>query len=104
MMGDGFCNNWDFRSCQRTPSPFRRGVVAAYALEFGAARDGDNRFQQLSAFRATRDAFHNRHSYFSLLTRNWNVCSIRVLKFSKAIEAADAARYSCKWSKLMLAG
>jgi hypothetical protein len=26
------------------------------------------------------------------------------LKFSKAIEAADAARYSCKWSKLMLAG
>ena len=35
-------------------SPFHRGVVTAYALEVGAAGDGDNRYHSFSAFRAAR--------------------------------------------------
>ena len=46
------------RGCKRTFSPFHRGVVTTYALEVGAAGDGDYRDQSFSAFRAARCLIH----------------------------------------------
>jgi hypothetical protein len=42
------------RGCKRTFSPFHRGIVTTYALEVGAAGDGDYRDHSFSAFWATR--------------------------------------------------
>jgi hypothetical protein len=39
-------------------SPFHRRVVTTYALELGAAGDGDNRDHTFSAFRAPRYSIH----------------------------------------------
>ena len=47
-----------FRGCKRTFSPFHRGVVTTYALEVGAAGEGDNRDHSLFAFRAARCSIH----------------------------------------------
>jgi hypothetical protein len=49
-----YCNDWLLRGCKRTFSPFHRGVVTSYALEVGAAGEGDNRDASLSAFGAVR--------------------------------------------------
>ena len=53
-----FLYDWLFRGCERTFSPFHRGVVTAYALENGAAGDGDNRDHSLFAIRAARCSIH----------------------------------------------
>ena len=37
MLGGGFCNIRAFWDRKRTFGPFHRRVIAAYALEFGAA-------------------------------------------------------------------
>jgi len=55
---NGFCNDWLLRGCKRTFSPFHHGVVTAYALEVGAAGQGDNRHPPLSAFGAVRYPIH----------------------------------------------
>jgi hypothetical protein len=52
------CNDWLFRSCKRTFSPFHRGVVTGYALEVGAAEQGENRDPLFSAFGAVRYRIH----------------------------------------------
>src|SRR6202011_4293756 len=53
-----FCYDWLLRGCKRTFSPFHRGVVTTYALEVGAAGDGDNRDHSFSAFRAACCLIH----------------------------------------------
>jgi hypothetical protein len=55
---NGLCHDWLLRGCKRTFSPFRRGVVTTYALEVGAAGDGDNRDHSFSAFRAACRSIH----------------------------------------------
>ena len=55
---DAFCYDWLLRGCKRTFSPFHRRVVTTYALEVGAAGDGDYRDQSFSAFRAARCSIH----------------------------------------------
>src|SRR5258708_1538401 len=50
--------DWLLRGCKRTFSPFHRGVVTTYALEVGAAGDGDYRDHSFSAFRAARCLIH----------------------------------------------
>ena len=55
---NGFCNDWLLRGYKRTFSPFHRGVVTAYALEVGAAGQGDNRDPSFSAFGAVRYRIH----------------------------------------------
>jgi hypothetical protein len=47
-----------YQDCKRTLSPFHRRVVTTYALELGAAGDGDNRDHTFSAFRAPRYSIH----------------------------------------------
>src|ERR1700726_1393034 len=53
-----FLYDWLFRGSERTFRPFRRGVVTTYALENGAAADGDNRDHSLFAIRAARCSIH----------------------------------------------
>jgi hypothetical protein len=53
-----FCYDWLLRGRKRTFSPFHRGVVTTYALEVGAAGEGDNRDHSFSAFRAARCPIH----------------------------------------------
>ena len=55
---NGFCNDWLLRGYKRTFSPFNHGVVTAYALEVGAAGQGDNRNPSFSAFGAVRYSIH----------------------------------------------
>jgi hypothetical protein len=55
---NGFCNDWLLWGYKRTFSPFHRGVVTAYALEVGAAGQGDNRDPSFSAFEAVRYPIH----------------------------------------------
>ena len=55
---NAFCCDWLIRDCKRTLSPFHRRVVTTYALELGAAGDGDNRDHTFSAFRAPRYSIH----------------------------------------------
>jgi hypothetical protein len=57
---NGFCNDRVLKGHRRTFSPFCRGVVAAYALEVGAAREGDNWDSSFSAFGAVRYSIHGR--------------------------------------------
>jgi hypothetical protein len=61
------------RGCKRTFSPFHRGVVTTYALQVGAAGDGDYRDHSFSAFWAAR-LIHEILPIFTL-TSNWNSCS-----------------------------
>src|ERR1700730_14319520 len=58
MRLNGFCYDWLLRGCKRTFSRFHRGVVTTYALEVGAAGDGDNRDHSFSAFRAACCLIH----------------------------------------------
>ena len=53
-----FLYDWLFRGCERTFRPLHRGVVTTYALENGAAGDGDNRDHSLFAIRAARCSIH----------------------------------------------
>jgi hypothetical protein len=53
-----FLYDWFFRGCERTFRPLHRGVVTTYALENGAAGDGDNRDHSLFAIRAARCSIH----------------------------------------------
>ena len=55
---NGFCNDWLLWGYKRTFSPFHRGVVTTYALEVGAAGQGDNRDPSFSAFEAVRYPIH----------------------------------------------
>ena len=55
---NAFYYDWLLRGCKRTFSPFHRGVVTTYALEVGAAGDGDNRDQSFSALRTARCLIH----------------------------------------------
>src|ERR1700722_13795118 len=57
-VANGFCNDWFLRGYKRTFSPFHHGVVTAYALEVGAAGQGDNRDPSLSACGAVRYPIH----------------------------------------------
>src|SRR5712664_4248870 len=52
------CGDRLLRRCQRTFSPFHRGVVTTDALQVGAAGEGDNRDQPFSAFVAARYPIH----------------------------------------------
>jgi hypothetical protein len=54
-----FQQDWLLSGCKRTVGPFHRRVVADYALEVGAARDGDNRDHSLSAFCAASCSIHD---------------------------------------------
>src|ERR1700733_6430759 len=63
-------HDWLLRDRRRTFSPFHRGVVTTYALEVGAAGDGNNRNHSLSAFRAARYPIHKILPIFSALTQN----------------------------------
>src|SRR5882757_11393940 len=74
---NSFRYDWLVRGCKWTFGPFHRRVVTTYALEVGAAGDGNNRDQSFSAFRATRCPIHEILPYFSPITRNWKFCSIR---------------------------
>jgi hypothetical protein len=65
---DGFCNDWLLRGNVRTFSQFHCGVVTAYALEVGAAGQGDNRDPSFSALRAVRYLIHELPPNF--FTRN----------------------------------
>jgi hypothetical protein len=47
---NAFYYDWPLRGSKRTFSPFHRGVVTTYALEVGAAGDGDYREHAFSAF------------------------------------------------------
>jgi hypothetical protein len=53
-----FRYDWLFRGCEWTFRPFHRGVVTTYALENGAAGEGDNRDHSLFAIRAARCSIH----------------------------------------------
>src|SRR5260370_9292009 len=55
---NAFWYDWLLRGCERTFSPFHRGVVTTYALEVGAPGHGDYRDQLLSAFLAARCLVH----------------------------------------------
>ena len=57
-ISNGFCNDWLLRGDKRTFGPFHRGVVTAYALEVGAARQGDDRDPLFSAFEAVSYPIH----------------------------------------------
>jgi hypothetical protein len=57
-MANGFCNDWLLRGDKRTFGPFHRGVVTAYALEVGAAGEGDNWDPSFAAFAAERYPIH----------------------------------------------
>ncbi len=59
--------HWLPRGANRTFSPFHRGSVTIYALEVGAAGDGDNRDHSFSAFRAARCSIHE---ILQIFTRN----------------------------------
>jgi hypothetical protein len=69
VAGMVFCRDWLLGGYTRTFSPFYRGVVTPYALEVGAAGEGDNRHHPFSAFRATRDLIHEVLPVFSPLCR-----------------------------------
>ena len=56
---NAFQHDWLLIGCKRTVGPFHRRVVADYALEVGAARDGDNRDHSLSAFCAASCSIHD---------------------------------------------
>jgi hypothetical protein len=51
--------DWILRGCKRTFGPFHRGVITTYALEVGAAGDGDYRDHSFSAFRTARCSIHD---------------------------------------------
>jgi hypothetical protein len=55
---NGFCYDWLLRGRKRTFTPFHCGVVTTYALEVGAAGDGDNRDHAFSAFLAACCSIH----------------------------------------------
>jgi hypothetical protein len=55
---NAFYYDWPLRGSKRTFSPFHRGVVTTYALEVGAAGDGDNRDHSFSALRTARCLIH----------------------------------------------
>src|SRR4029077_10212579 len=65
-----FWDEWVLRGRKRTFGRFPRGVVTTYALEIGPPKDGDNRDQSFSAFRATRYLIHKMTPDFSTLTRD----------------------------------
>src|SRR5260370_14939838 len=75
--GDAVYYDWLLRDCNRTFSPFHRGVITTYALEVGATGDGDYREHSFSAFRAARCPIH-WILRFARLTRNSNFCSSRI--------------------------
>jgi hypothetical protein len=54
----GFCNDRFLRGYKRTFRPFHRGIVTAYALEVGAAGEGNNWDHSFSAFCAVRYPIH----------------------------------------------
>jgi hypothetical protein len=72
-----FHYDWLLRRCKRTLRPFHRGVVTTYALEIGAAGDGDYRYHSFSAFRAVRCSIHEMVLPILSPTTNWNFCSNR---------------------------
>jgi hypothetical protein len=86
VAGVAFCYDWLLGGCTWTFSPFHRGVVTPYALEVGAAGEGDNRHHAFSAFRAARDRIHEvlpifaPITVFPAITRNRNFCSIRAFR------------------------
>ena len=82
---NGLCYDWLLRGYKRTFSPFHRGVVTTYALEVGAAGDGDNRDHSFSAFRAARCPIHEILPIFAPITRNWNFCSVRAFRQNRRI-------------------
>src|SRR6185312_4092949 len=51
--------DWLLRGRKRTFGPFHRGVITTYALEVGAAGDGDYRDHSFSAFRTARRSIHD---------------------------------------------
>src|SRR5260370_40036533 len=55
---NAFYYDWLLRGCKRTFSPFHRGVFTTYALEVGAAGDGDNRDHLFSALRTACYLIH----------------------------------------------
>src|ERR1700722_15120146 len=73
-------HDWLLRDRRRTFSPFHRGVVTTYALEVGAAGDGNNRNHSLAAFRAARYPIHENLPIFAPTTQNWKFCSIRAFR------------------------
>src|ERR1700752_1360600 len=87
-----FCNDWLLRNYERTFGPFHRGVVTGYALEVGAAGQGDNRDPSFPAFGAVRDRIHEIPPDFLPLTRNCNFCSIRASRARDRGAALAGAR------------
>jgi hypothetical protein len=55
---NGDCSDWLLRGYNWTFSPFHRGVVTGYALEVGAAEQGENRDPSFSAFGTVRYQLH----------------------------------------------
>jgi hypothetical protein len=88
----GFCNDWLLRGNVRTFGQFHCGVVTAYALEVGAARQGDNRDPSFSALRALRYPIHEIPPNF--FTRN---SELQFLFHSSVLSAGPsrAPRRSC---------
>jgi hypothetical protein len=77
---NAFHYDWLLRRCKRTFSPFHCGVVTTYALEVGAAGDGDYRYHSFSAFRAARCSIHEMVLPILGLTTSWNFCSNRACR------------------------
>lgn len=72
-----FRYDWLLRGGQRTFSPFHRRIVATYALEIGAAGDGDNRDHSFSTLRAARYLIHDVLPIFQSPISDKNFCSHR---------------------------
>ncbi len=89
---NAFRDDWLLRRCKRTFSPFQRGVVTTYALEVGAAGDGDYRYHSFSAFRAARCLIHGMVLPNLGLTTSWNFCSNRACRSSRS--RAESMRHA----------